>query len=77
VDDYDEFRPRIGVCGVGGAGGNAVNEMIQQKMEGVEFVVCNTDYQALTQSLASTRVFMGKKTTRGLGAGAKPDLGTH
>lgn len=74
-DEYDGFKPRIAVCGVGGAGGNAVNQMIQQKLEGVDFLVCNTDYQALSQSLATNRIYLGRKTTRGLGAGARPDLG--
>jgi cell division protein FtsZ len=71
----DGFKPKIAVCGIGGAGGNAVNQMIQQHLEGVDFMVCNTDYQALSQSLAPNRIYLGKKTTRGLGAGARPDLG--
>lgn len=52
-----------------------MNQMIQQHLEGVDFMVCNTDYQALSQSLAPNRIYLGKKTTRGLGAGARPELG--
>jgi len=70
-----ELKPRITVLGVGGAGGNAVNNMINAKLEGVEFVVANTDAQSLSQSLTDRRVQMGVKVTEGLGAGAKPDIG--
>lgn len=74
--DYD-LRPRITVVGVGGAGGNAVNNMIRAKLEGVEFVVGNTDAQAVEQSLvdASHRIQLGLQVTQGLGAGSKPDVG--
>ena len=70
-----ELRPRITVLGVGGAGGNAVNNMIASKLEGVDFVVANTDAQALAQSKAERRIQMGVKLTEGLGAGARPDVG--
>ena len=70
-----ELRPRITVLGVGGAGGNAVNNMIGSKLEGVEFVVANTDAQALAQSKAERKIQLGGKLTEGLGAGASPDIG--
>ena len=70
-----ELRPRITVLGVGGAGGNAVNNMIESGLEGVDFVVANTDAQALAESKAPTRIQLGTSTTEGLGAGAKPDVG--
>ncbi|WP_036175468.1 cell division protein FtsZ [Palleronia rufa] len=71
----EELRPRITVFGVGGAGGNAVNNMIEKQLEGVEFVVANTDAQALAQSAAANRVQMGVKVTEGLGAGARASVG--
>lgn len=71
----EQLKPRITVIGVGGAGGNAVNNMITQKLEGVEFVVGNTDAQALAQSLAEKRVQLGRAITHGLGAGSRPDMG--
>ena len=67
--------PRISVIGVGGAGGNAVNNMISSSLEGVEFVVANTDAQALTQSKSDHRIQLGAQLTSGLGAGSKPDIG--
>ena len=70
-----ELRPRITVLGVGGAGGNAVNNMIASKLEGVDFVVANTDAQALAQSKAQRRIQIGAQLTEGLGAGARPDVG--
>src|ERR1700720_3527292 len=73
--DEDEMKPRITVVGVGGAGGNAVNNMIRSNLIGCEFVVCNTDAQALLQSLAERRIQLGVGTTRGLGAGSRPDVG--
>ncbi|HEU0161808.1 MAG TPA: cell division protein FtsZ [Rhizomicrobium sp.] len=72
-----ELRPRITVLGVGGAGGNAVNNMIEAGLEGVDFVVANTDAQALAQSKASRRIQLGAATTEGLGAGAQPDVGAR
>ncbi|QYK40666.1 MAG: cell division protein FtsZ [Paracoccaceae bacterium] len=71
----EELKPRITVFGVGGAGGNAVNNMIDKQLEGVEFVVANTDAQALAQSRANAAIQMGIKVTEGLGAGAKPQIG--
>ena len=70
-----EIKPRITVVGVGGAGGNAVNNMISAALEGVEFIVANTDAQALSQSLADRRVQLGITITQGLGAGARPEVG--
>jgi cell division protein FtsZ len=71
----DELKPRITVFGVGGAGCNAVNNMIDKDLQGVEFVVANTDAQALSQSKAGARIQMGLKVTEGLGAGARPSVG--
>jgi cell division protein FtsZ len=71
----EELKPRITVFGVGGAGGNAVNNMIEKNLEGVEFVVANTDAQALQQSNAPVKIQMGLKVTEGLGAGARPTVG--
>ncbi|MGL4824797.1 MAG: cell division protein FtsZ [Alphaproteobacteria bacterium] len=73
--DKKELKPRIAVIGVGGAGGNAVNNMISSNLEGVEFFVCNTDAQALSQSLAEQKIQLGLQLTQGLGAGSKPDVG--
>ena len=75
TSQQEELKPRITVFGVGGAGGNAVNNMIEKQLEGVEFVVANTDAQALQQSKASARIQMGLKVTEGLGAGARPTVG--
>ena len=70
-----ELRPRITVVGVGGAGGNAVNNMINADLDGVDFLVANTDGQALAHSLASRKIQLGSAITQGLGAGSKPDVG--
>jgi cell division protein FtsZ len=75
VPENKELRPKITVLGVGGAGGNAVNNMIEAGLEGVEFVVANTDAQALAQSKCQRRIQLGATTTEGLGAGAQPDVG--
>src|SRR5437763_10797990 len=75
VPEVTELRPRITVLGVGGAGGNAVNNMISAKLEGVEFIVANTDAQSLAQSKAQRRIQIGARVTEGLGAGARPDIG--
>ncbi len=75
VPQNDELKPRITVFGVGGAGGNAVNNMIDKRLEGVEFVVANTDAQALSGSNSPNRIQMGVKVTEGLGAGARPSVG--
>ncbi|GFE63563.1 cell division protein FtsZ [Litoreibacter roseus] len=70
-----DLKPRITVFGVGGAGGNAVNNMIEKELDGVEFVVANTDAQALQQAQAPAKIQMGVKVTEGLGAGARPSVG--
>ncbi len=75
MPERDDLKPRITVFGVGGAGGNAVNNMIEKQLEGVEFVVANTDAQALAQSHAPQRIQIGVKVTEGLGAGARPSVG--
>jgi cell division protein FtsZ len=75
VPDLTELKPRITVFGVGGAGGNAVNNMIASGLRGVEFVVANTDAQALASSTAERRIQMGAHVTEGLGAGSKPEIG--
>jgi cell division protein FtsZ len=71
----ENMKPRITVIGIGGAGGNAVNNMIRSKLEGVEFIVANTDAQALTESSAELRIQLGLEKTKGLGAGSKPEIG--
>jgi cell division protein FtsZ len=73
--DISELKPRITVFGVGGAGGNAVNNMITAGLQGVDFVVANTDAQALTMSKAPRIIQMGTQVTQGLGAGSQPDVG--
>ncbi|WP_039020010.1 cell division protein FtsZ [Halocynthiibacter namhaensis] len=73
--DQEDLTPRITVFGVGGAGGNAVNNMIEKELDGVEFVVANTDAQALQSSRSQARIQMGVKVTEGLGAGARPSVG--
>ena len=73
--DIRELKPRITVFGVGGAGGNAVNNMITAGLEGVDFVVANTDAQALTMSKAERLVQMGTQVSQGRCAGSQPDVG--
>jgi len=73
--DEQELKPRITVVGVGGAGGNAVNNMIRSNLIGCEFIVCNTDAQALQLSAAPRKIQLGIGVTRGLGAGSRPDVG--
>ena len=75
IPDIRELKPRITVFGVGGAGGNAVNNMITAGLQGVDFVVANTDAQALTMSKAERIIQMGAQVTEGLGAGSQPDVG--
>ena len=70
-----ETRPRIAVVGVGGAGGNAIDNMVAAHLEGVELVACNTDAQALANCLTDRRIQLGTTVTRGLGAGARPEVG--
>ena len=72
---YGAFGAKIKVIGVGGGGGNAVNTMIRSGLDGVEFIVANTDSQALVASLAHHKIQLGKELTKGLGAGADPDIG--
>lgn len=71
----DELRPRIAVIGVGGAGGNAIANMINASVEGVDFIVANTDAQALNASPAERRIQLGPDITQGLGAGSRPEVG--
>ncbi|MGL4314409.1 MAG: cell division protein FtsZ [Sphingomonas sp.] len=73
--DVDELKPRIAVIGVGGAGGNAIGNMMRADVQGVDFVVANTDAQALKQSTAGQRIQLGTKITQGLGAGSRPEIG--
>ena len=73
--EVDELRPRISVIGVGGAGGNAIANMIKSDVQGVQFLVANTDAQALNASEADARIQLGLKITQGLGAGSRPALG--
>jgi cell division protein FtsZ len=73
--DVDELTPKITVIGVGGAGGNAIANMIRADVQGVEFLVANTDAQALKQSSAGQRIQLGAKITQGLGAGSRPEIG--
>src|SRR3546814_3035861 len=71
----DELKPRIAVIGVGGAGGNASANMIAARVEGVDFVVANTDAQALNASPDERRIQLGTQITQGLGAGSRPEVG--
>jgi len=75
VDDSKDLRARIKVVGVGGGGGNALNTMIESRLKNVEFIVANTDAQALKTSLAPTKLQLGMDVTHGLGAGADPEVG--
>ncbi|MDS1138430.1 cell division protein FtsZ [Nitratireductor indicus] len=73
--EISEMRPKITIIGVGGGGGNAVNNMIAQNLQGVDFVVANTDAQALTMSKAERLIQLGANSTEGLGAGSLPEIG--
>src|SRR5688500_16286423 len=73
--EVDELRPRISVIGVGGAGGNAIANMIASEVQGVDFIVANTDAQALNASPADQRIQLGLRITQGLGAGSRPEIG--
>ena len=79
--EFDEKPTQIGttikIVGVGGAGGNAVNTMIENDLSGVEFIAANTDISDLVKSKARMKLQLGKKLTRGLGTGANPDLGSR
>src|SRR3546814_18991850 len=73
--EVDELRPRISVIGVGGAGGNAIANMINSDVQGVDFLVANTDAQALNASQADQKSQLGPKITQGLGEGSRPGTG--
>src|SRR5256886_14503244 len=73
--EVDELRPRISVIGVGGAGGNAIANMMNADVQGVDFVVANTDAQALNHATADRRIQLGLRITQGLGAGSRPEIG--
>ena len=75
ITDVREMKARIVVFGVGGAGGNAINNMIAAGLQGVDFIVANTDAQALTMSMAGRVIQMGTEVTGGLGAGSRPEVG--
>ena len=75
VKPLAETFAKIKVVGVGGAGGNAVNRMVEEGIQGVEFIAINTDVQALHNNKADIKLHIGKTVTRGLGAGMNPDLG--
>lgn len=82
TDDSDQFcsnihKPSLKVLGLGGGGSNAINRMIELGLSGVDFIVANTDSQALKNSLAPTKIQLGPKTTRGLGAGGNPEIGQN
>ena len=72
---HSDFSPRIAVIGIGGGGTNAVNNMVSSHLEGVDFIVANTDAQSLSRSSAENRIQLGPHLTGGLGAGAKPEVG--
>ena len=74
-DQSVDWKPKITVVGLGGAGGNAVNNMIRSELQGIQFIVCNTDAQALTQSRADRRIQLGNTVTQGLGAGSRAEVG--
>src|SRR5213595_2053929 len=74
-EESSSQNARMKVVGVGGGGGNAVNRMIEERLSGVEFISINTDAQALLNSKSDVKVQIGKKLTRGLGAGARPEIG--
>ena len=75
ITDIREMKARIIVLGVGGAGGNTVNNMIASGLQGVEFIVANTDAQSLSVSKAGRIIQMGAQVTQGLGAGSEPEVG--
>ena len=73
--DIKELKPRILVMGVGGAGGNAINGMVENGLQGVEFIAVNTDAQDLEHNNSQIKLQIGKELTKGLGAGATPEIG--
>ena len=74
-ENINDTKPKISVIGIGGAGGNAVNTMISEKIENIDFIVANTDGQALSRSLTSKQIQLGKSITLGLGAGSDAETG--
>ena len=77
IPERKTMIPKIAVLGVGGAGGNAINNMINLKLQGVDFLVANTDAQALSSSSADVKIQLGENITKGLGAGSSPDIGAE
>ena len=75
IEEVKGQNAKIKVVGIGGAGGNAINNMIASNLHGVEFIAINTDLQVLDTSLASVKIQVGKELTRGLGAGSNPEIG--
>src|SRR5690606_23889329 len=75
LEEFSAHEAQIKVVGIGGGGGNALNTMIAGNIHGVEFVACNTDRQALENNLAPMKIQLGQTLTKGLGAGANPDVG--
>ena len=75
VEEKERYNAKIKVIGVGGAGGNAINNMIASKLKGVEFIAANTDSQDIERSACSHRLQLGTTVTKGLGAGADPEIG--
>ena len=75
VDNRERYNAKIKVIGIGGAGGNAINNMIEAKLQGVEFITANTDSQDLERSSCSSKIQLGGALTKGLGSGADPDIG--
>ncbi|MBI5606414.1 MAG: cell division protein FtsZ [Deltaproteobacteria bacterium] len=76
-EDTNDQKPKIRVLGIGGGGNNAINNMIKSQLSGVEFIAANTDLQALSSSLADQRIQLGTTLTKGLGAGANPEIGRN
>jgi len=75
VEEKQRYKAKIKVVGVGGAGGNAINNMIASKLKGVDFIAANTDRQDLDRSACSHKIQLGPSITMGLGAGADPEIG--
>src|SRR5512135_2474380 len=75
IEEVKGQNAKIKVVGIGGAGGNAINNMIASNLHGVEFIAINTDLQVLDASLASVKIQIGRELTRGLGAGSNPEIG--
>jgi cell division protein FtsZ len=76
-EDNNDQKPKIRVLGIGGGGNNAINNMIKSQLSGVDFIAANTDLQALSSSLADQRIQLGSTLTKGLGAGANPEIGRN